>query len=62
VPVLALLAAVLTVALEQLIQWKYGVLGVLGLTLLTIGFRTRSPACSSAGAAVLAVLVTSPAF
>ena len=59
-PALALLSAVLVVAFEQLVQWKYGPAGIVGLLLLTVGIKAKSPAVSSAGAVVLALLMTGP--
>jgi hypothetical protein len=61
-PALALLSAVLVVTFEQLVQWKYGPMGIVGLLLLTIGLKAKSPAVSSLGAVVLALLVTGPAL
>ncbi|MFB8247471.1 hypothetical protein ACFY3O_31125 [Streptomyces sp. NPDC001046] len=61
-PALALLSAVLVVAFEQLVQWKYGPAGIVGLLLLTVGIKAKSPAVSSAGAVVLALLMTGPAL
>ncbi|MFI6008021.1 hypothetical protein ACIBAG_04205 [Streptomyces sp. NPDC051243] len=61
-PVLALLSAVLVVGVEQTLQWKYGTTGIIGLLLLTIGIKAKSPAISSIGAVVLAVLVSGPAL
>ncbi|AQS68919.1 hypothetical protein [Streptomyces pactum] len=61
-PVLALVSAVLVIAFEQIVQWKYGASGIVGLLLLTIGVKTRSPSVSSAGAVVLALLVAGPAL
>ncbi|GCB48117.1 hypothetical protein [Streptomyces sp. NL15-2K] len=60
-PVLALLCAVFVVGVEQTVQWKYGAAGIIGLLLLTIGIKAKSPAVSSAGAVVLALLVARPA-
>ncbi|WP_055700339.1 MULTISPECIES: hypothetical protein [Streptomyces] len=60
-PVLALLAAVVAVAVEQLVQWTYGPTGIVGLLLLTVGLKAKSPTCSSVGAAVLALMMTGPA-
>ncbi|MGX1270843.1 hypothetical protein [Streptomyces phaeoluteigriseus] len=54
--------ALLSVALEQTVQWKYGTAGSIGLLLLTIGIRSRRPTLSSAGAVILALLVTGPAL
>jgi hypothetical protein len=56
-PAYALLSAVL----EQTVQWKYGTTGTIGLLLLTIGIKARRPAVTSAGAVILAFLVTGPA-
>ncbi|MFD7769712.1 hypothetical protein [Streptomyces sp. NPDC059787] len=58
--VLALAFAVLVVTVEQLVQWKYGAAGILGLLLLTIGIRANRPGVSSAGAVLLALLVARP--
>ncbi|MEJ1200993.1 MULTISPECIES: hypothetical protein [unclassified Streptomyces] len=61
-PVLALVSAVLVVAFEQIVQWKYGASGIVGLVLLTIGIKAKSPSVSSVGAVVLALLVAGPAL
>jgi hypothetical protein len=60
-PALALLSAAFVVAFEQLVQWKYGPAGIVGLLLLTVGIKAKSPAVSSAGAVVLALLMAGPA-
>ncbi|MGW5634947.1 hypothetical protein [Streptomyces sp. NPDC003832] len=61
-PAIALLAAVLVVGIEQAIEVQYGTTGLIGLLLLTIGIKAKSPAVSSAGAVVLALLVSGPAL
>ncbi|MER6674456.1 hypothetical protein [Streptomyces sp. NPDC000983] len=61
-PAIALLAAVLVVGIEQAIEVQYGTTGLVGLLLLTIGIKAKSPAVSSAGAVVLALLVSGPAL
>ncbi|MER5379537.1 hypothetical protein ABT040_04535 [Streptomyces sp. NPDC002688] len=61
-PVLALLSAVFVVGFEQLVQWQYGPAGIVGLLLLTIGIKAKSPTCSSVGAVVLALMVAGPAI
>lgn len=43
-PLLALLAAVFVVGFEQVVQWKYGATGLVGLLLLTIGIKGLGPA------------------
>ncbi|MHC3469072.1 hypothetical protein ACYF6T_10180 [Streptomyces sp. 7R007] len=61
-PALALLSAVFVVGFEQLVSWKYGAAGIIGLLLLTVGIKAKNPAVSSAGAIVLALLVAGPAL
>lgn len=61
-PALALLSAILVVGTEQLLQWRYGTMGVVGLLLLTVGLKAKSPALSSVGAVVLALMVSGPAL
>jgi hypothetical protein len=59
-PALALLSAVFVIAFEQIVQWKFGVTGVVGLLLLTVGLKANSPAISSVGAVLLALLLSGP--
>lgn len=59
-PALALLSAVFVIGFEQIVQSKYGVTGIVGLLLVTIGIKAKSPAISSVGAVVLAMLVAGP--
>jgi hypothetical protein len=61
-PALYLLSAIFVVGVEQTVQWKYGATGIVGLLLLTIGVKAKSPAISSVGAVVLALLVAGPAL
>jgi hypothetical protein len=61
-PALYLLSAIFVVGVEQTVQWKYGASGIVGLLLLTIGVKAKSPAISSVGAVVLALLVAGPAL
>lgn len=42
-PVLALVSAVFVIAFEQIVQWRYGATGIVGLLLLTIGIKAKSP-------------------
>ncbi|MEV0529781.1 hypothetical protein AB0I66_40825 [Streptomyces sp. NPDC050439] len=60
--VLALLAAASVVVFEQFVQWRYGPVGIIGLLLLTVGIKAKSPTCSSIGAVVLALTMTGPAL
>ncbi|MFD0315859.1 hypothetical protein [Streptomyces flavalbus] len=61
-PALALLSALFVVGFEQVVETKYGATGIVGLLLLTLGIKAKSPAVSSIGAVVLALLVTGPAL
>ncbi|ATL28795.1 MULTISPECIES: hypothetical protein [Streptomyces] len=61
-PAIALLAAVVAVTVEQLVQWKYGPMGIIGLLLLTVGVKAKNPTVSSIGAVVLALMMTGPAI
>lgn len=60
--VLALLAAVFAVTIEQFVQWRYGPTGLIGLLLLSIGIKAKNHTCSSIGAVVLALMMTGPAI
>jgi hypothetical protein len=61
-PALALLSALFVVGVDQFVQWRYGTLGIVGLLLITVGIKAKSPACSSVGAVVLAMTVAQPAL
>ncbi|UXY28405.1 hypothetical protein [Streptomyces sp. HUAS TT20] len=61
-PALALISAVFVIGFEQLVQWKYGATGIVGLLLFSIGIKAKSPAVSSAGAVLLAILLAGPAL
>ncbi|MFI8001586.1 hypothetical protein [Streptomyces sp. NBC_00178] len=45
-----------TLGLEQIIQWKYGVMGTFGVTLLSFGLKAGNPNIACAGALILALL------
>ncbi|MEU0008622.1 hypothetical protein ABZ079_31320 [Streptomyces sp. NPDC006314] len=61
-PALALFSALFVIGFEQLVQWKYGAAGIAGMLLLSVGIKAKSPAVSSAGAVLLAVLLAGPAL
>ena len=61
-PVLAFVSSIFVITFEQVVQWKYGATGIIGLLLLTIGIKAKNPAVSSIGAVVLALLVAGPAL
>ena len=56
-PVIALVLAVFVIGLEQMVQWRYGAMGVFGLTLVGVGVKARNTTCVSVGLLVLALLL-----
>ncbi|MEU0727621.1 hypothetical protein [Streptomyces sp. NPDC006140] len=58
----ALVLGTAAATLEQLFQWKYGVVGIVALLLLVIGIKARNHTCSSIGAVALALMVSKPAL
>ncbi|MEV6538354.1 hypothetical protein [Streptomyces sp. NPDC051665] len=56
--VVQLLAAIFTLGLDQLLQSRYGALGVLCMFLLGVGLRARNTTCLSAGAVIFVLLMT----
>ncbi len=61
-PVLAVLCAVFVFVFERTIEWKYGTAGAVGLLLLSVGIKAKSPALSSVGAVILALLASGAAL
>ncbi|GAA2062685.1 hypothetical protein GCM10009801_06010 [Streptomyces albiaxialis] len=56
-PVVALVIAGAIVAFEQLVQLRFGVMGLVGFLFLTIGVKAKHSGCSAVGAIVLATLL-----
>ncbi|GAA2623429.1 hypothetical protein [Streptomyces axinellae] len=56
-PLIALIAAAGVVSFEQLVQMRFGGLGLVGCLLLSIGLKAKHVGCSCAGALVLATLL-----
>lgn len=54
-PVIAVLATVFVTGFEQLVQWRYGPAGIVGLLLLSLGHKARHPTLIAVGAVVLAL-------
>ncbi|MFJ9376047.1 hypothetical protein [Streptomyces sp. NPDC101455] len=55
---LELLGAVMSLGVEQLMQSRYGALGLLCLFLLGVGFKARNTTCMSVGAVIFVLLMT----
>ncbi|MGI5398090.1 hypothetical protein ACQEVG_01260 [Streptomyces sp. CA-135486] len=43
----------ITLVLEQYVQWRLGFMAALGLTLLTVGVKAENPTCASIGGLLL---------
>ncbi|MEV5607806.1 hypothetical protein [Streptomyces sp. NPDC052225] len=56
-PVFAILIAALAIGFEQLIQWKYGPMGIIAFVVLSIGLKAKNTMISGIGAAVLVMLL-----
>ncbi|MFJ2651254.1 hypothetical protein ACIO1C_31600 [Streptomyces sp. NPDC087420] len=59
-PLFALVIATFGLGLEQLVQWRFGPMGIVALILLSIGIKAKNPTCTGIGAVVLALLVMQP--
>ncbi|MFF4486842.1 hypothetical protein ACFY0F_10145 [Streptomyces sp. NPDC001544] len=53
-----LVAAALSMGFEQVIQTRYGGVGVLSLLLIGAGIKSNNTTCSSIGAVLLVLLMT----
>ena len=56
-PVFAILIAALAIGFEQLIQWKYGPMGIIAFIVLSIGLKAKNTMISGIGAAILVMLL-----
>jgi hypothetical protein len=44
-------------AFEEMVQWRFGAVGMLAVGLVTIGHKVKSTACTAVGLAALALLL-----
>ncbi|MCX4235210.1 hypothetical protein ACH4Y0_06580 [Streptomyces sp. NPDC020707] len=56
-PLIAILVAALAIGLEQLIQVKYGVMGVVAFAALAIGIKAKNSMIGGIGALILVMLL-----
>jgi hypothetical protein len=56
-PLVALAVAALAVGFENLVQWKYGPMGIIAFAALSIGFKARNTTISGIGAVILVMLL-----
>jgi len=57
-PLIAIAIAALAVGFEALVQWKWGVMGIIAFLALTIGVKTKNIAIGGIGAVVLVMLLS----
>ena len=53
----AIVVAALAVGFEQLIEWKFGPMGIIGVLALTVGLKARNTLISGIGAVLLVMLL-----
>ncbi|MFE1801776.1 MULTISPECIES: hypothetical protein [unclassified Streptomyces] len=56
-PLIAILVAALAIGLEQLLQVKYGVMGVIAFVALAIGVKAKNSMIGGIGAVILVLLL-----
>ncbi|WAU85816.1 hypothetical protein O1Q96_42630 [Streptomyces sp. Qhu-G9] len=56
-PLIAIVVAALVIALEQLLQVKYGVMGVIAFVALAVGIKAKNSMIGGIGAVILVVLL-----
>ncbi|MFC9846039.1 hypothetical protein ACFWFF_23635 [Streptomyces sp. NPDC060223] len=56
-PLVALVVAALAIGFEQLIQWKYGPMGIIAFVALTIGIKAKNTMLSGIGAVLIVMLL-----
>ncbi|GAA3981795.1 hypothetical protein OG252_27680 [Streptomyces sp. NBC_01352] len=56
-PLIALVIAALAVGFEQLVQWKWGAMGIIAFVALTVGVKAKSVAIGGIGAVILVMLL-----
>ncbi|MEV7346055.1 hypothetical protein [Streptomyces sp. NPDC093544] len=56
-PLVALVVAALAIGFEQLIQWKYGPMGIIAFVALTIGIKAKNTMLSGIGAVIIVMLL-----
>ncbi|MGD6753499.1 hypothetical protein [Streptomyces sp. BH105] len=56
-PLFAIIVAALAIGFEQLIQWKYGPMGIIAFIVLSVGLKAKNTVISGIGAVVLVMLL-----
>ncbi|MFG2553130.1 hypothetical protein ACGFWF_24720 [Streptomyces sp. NPDC048581] len=56
-PLIYLAIAALAIGFEQLVQWKYGPMGIIAFIALSIGIKARNTMIGGIGAVILVMLL-----
>ncbi|SDM64564.1 hypothetical protein SAMN04487981_102109 [Streptomyces sp. cf386] len=56
-PLIYLAVAALAIGFEQLVQWKYGPMGIIAFIALSIGIKARNTMIGGIGAVILIMLL-----
>ncbi|MFE7275373.1 hypothetical protein [Streptomyces sp. NPDC057623] len=56
-PLIYLAVAALAIGFEQLVQWKYGPMGIIAFLALSIGIKAKNTMISGIGAVILVMLL-----
>ncbi|MER5597777.1 hypothetical protein [Streptomyces sp. NPDC002265] len=56
-PLVAVAVAALAIGFEQIVQWRYGPMGLIAFVALTVGLKARNTAISGVGAVILVMLL-----
>ncbi|MFD3558912.1 hypothetical protein ACFWVU_04480 [Streptomyces sp. NPDC058686] len=56
-PFIAIAVAALAIGFEQLIQWKYGPMGIIAFVALSVGLKAKNNLISGIGAVILVMLL-----
>ncbi|WP_367322221.1 hypothetical protein [Streptomyces sp. HUAS ZL42] len=56
-PLIAILVAALAFGFEQLVQWKYGPMGIIGFLAFSIGIKAKNSMIGGIGAVILVMLL-----
>ncbi|MER7679489.1 MULTISPECIES: hypothetical protein [unclassified Streptomyces] len=57
-PLIALAVAALAIGFEQVIQWRYGPMGLIAFAVLTVGLKAKNTTMSGIGAVILVLLLS----
>ncbi|MEU6660396.1 hypothetical protein [Streptomyces sp. NPDC046821] len=57
-PFIAIAVAALAIGFEQLIQWKYGPMGIIAFVALSVGLKAKNNVVSGIGAVILVMLLS----